>query len=262
MGNRDKIVTREAAAKKVAEIKASGKSVGYTSGVFDLLHPGHVQYLEDARAKCDFLVVGVNSDLSVRTLKGPTRPICPEGDRVRVIAGLSSVDMVFIFGEQNNNQNITSLVPSVYFKAGDYDLDKLSSKPLIEAAGGRVELIPFLSGRSSSGIIEKIAHLSDPAFAAESVIAPPAAMPAVFMDRDGTINVLREYLSDVNLFELIPGVIEGMKLLQEAGFRLVVTTNQPGVGLGYFTREDVYRINSRFLSMVTREGIRIDKIYF
>lgn len=261
MGNQEKIVTREEAARRVSELKAAGKVVGYTSGVFDILHPGHVQYLEDARARCDFLVVGINSDLSVRTLKGPTRPICGENDRARVIAGLASVDLVFIFGEQNNNENIKALLPSVYLKAGDYSAEKLSSAPLVEAAGGRVELVPFMSGRSSTSIIEKIAHLADPAFAPETVVSPPEPAPAVFMDRDGTINVLHEYMSEVEKFELLPGVVEAMKVMQAAGYRLVVITNQPGAGLGYFTREDIYRINSRFLSLVVREGVKIDKIY-
>ena len=257
-----KLVSRESAAASSALLKSSGKVVGYTSGVFDLLHPGHVQYLEDARARCDYLIVGVNADISVRQLKGPKRPICSEYDRAAVIAGLSSVDLVFIFVEQNNNQNIIELAPTIYFKAGDYDKSKLSSAPIVESQGGRVELIPFLAERSSSSIIERIAHLADPIFAAEQLLPTPQLQPAVFLDRDGTINVLKDYLSDPDQLELIPGAIEGLRALQQAGFRLVITTNQPGIGLGYFTREALYRVNSRFLGMMKREKIAIDKLYF
>lgn len=256
------IVTREQAAATVSQWRSEGKVVGYTSGVFDLIHPGHVQYLNDARSRCDYLVVGVNSDLSVRHLKGPTRPICSEQDRAAVIAGLKAVDLVFIFSEQNNNLNITELKPTVYYKAGDYDVSKLSSAPLIESIGGRVELVPFLAERSSSSIIERIAHISDPAFVPEKLVATPEAKPAVFLDRDGTINVLKDYLSDPEQFELLPGVCEALRALQQSGFRLIITTNQPGIGLGYFTREALYRVNSRFLGMMKREGIVIDKLYF
>ena len=262
MEKTSKIVSRDVAAAKSLQLKAAGKLVGYTSGVFDLLHPGHVRYLEDARAQCDFLIVGLNSDLSVRHLKGPTRPICTESDRAVVVAGLTSVDLIFVFGEQNNNLNITQLSPAIYFKAGDYDKTKLSSAPLIESQGGRVELIPFLAERSSSSIIERIAHLADPAFAPEQLMPVPQPQAAVFLDRDGTINVLKDYMSEPDQFELIPGVIEGLRALQGAGFRLVVTTNQPGIGLGYFTREALYRVNSRFLGMMKSEKILIDKIYF
>lgn len=262
MTSRSKIVSREQAALLAAEMRRDGKIIGFTSGVFDILHPGHVQYLEEARARCACLIVGINSDLSVRALKGPLRPVCSENDRAAVIAGLACVDQVFIFGEKNNNQNVIQISPSIYFKAGDYQLDSLSSKPLVEERGGRVELISFLGGKSSSDIIGRIAQMTNPTLAPETVQPMPVAMPAVFMDRDGTINVLCDYLSETAKFELIPGVIEALKKLQAGGYRLIVTTNQPGVGLGYFSREDVYRIHSYFLSQVTKEGIVIDKIYF
>ncbi len=262
MTSKDKITSRADAAKLSEAKRAAGKVVGFTSGVFDLLHPGHVQYLEEARSRCDFLIVGINSDVSVRGLKGALRPICPENDRAAVIAGLASVDHVFIFGEKNNNQNVIDISPSIYFKAGDYQLDTLSSKPLVEERGGRVELVSFLGGRSSTDIIDRISQLTNPVMAPEMVQPAPLPKPAVFLDRDGTINFLRDYLSESSKFELIPGVIEGLKKLQAAGYRLIITTNQPGVGLGYFSREDVYRVHSYFLSLVFKEGIMIDKIYF
>ena len=262
MNTNSKIVDRAEAIAQVKALRAAGKVVGYTSGHFDLVHPGHVQYLEDARARCDFLVVGINSDASIRNLKGPGRPVNEEWDRQRVIAGLASVDLVFVFSEPNNNRNIELLIPSVYYKAGDYDLSRLSSKPLIEAQGGRVELIPLLAGRSSTSIFKKIEHVAHPSFAVETAVPSLSQAPAVFVDRDGTINELRDYLSDVSQFSIIPGALEGLKTLQNAGFRIVVTTNQPGIGLGYFTREDMYRIHSRMLQSASALGLLIDKIYF
>ena len=116
-----KIVTRDEIVSLVKEAKAKTKGllVGYTSGVFDLMHPGHVQYLEDAKKHCDLLIVGVNSDASVKKYKSAVRPIVPAEARMKVLAGLTSVDLIFQFDEVNNNHNIEFIKPDIYLKAGD-----------------------------------------------------------------------------------------------------------------------------------------------
>ncbi len=237
--------------------------MGFTSGVFDILHRGHVEYLEKAKSLCDILIVGINSDQSVRANKGELRPIIGESDRARVVAGISAVDHVFIFSEQNNNSNVTLLEPDVYIKAGDYSTDKLSSAALVEARGGRVEIVPFVEGNSSSSIIEKISSvaLAGPYTAAPTTIVKPGGK-AAFIDRDGTINEEIEYLCDPEKFKFTSGAIEGMKALVSAGYQIIVVTNQPGIGLGYYSRADLFRVNARLLKAAGDAGIPIRKIYY
>ncbi len=256
---KEKIVTRDEAATLRAAYRAQGKRVGFTSGVFDILHPGHVAYLEHAKSLVDVLIVGLNSDSSVRANKGSSRPINSEQERAQVVAGLASVDHVFIFSELNNNTNVELVTPDLYIKAGDYSPEKLSSKPLVESYGGQVALVPFVDGRSTTGVIEKIqtalVSQEGPAISYEE-------RPAVFLDRDGTINEHIEYLSDPHRFAPIPGAFAAIKKLQAMGYRTVIITNQPGIGLGYFSKEDLYAVNREMMRLASAEGCSFDKIYF
>jgi D-beta-D-heptose 7-phosphate kinase/D-beta-D-heptose 1-phosphate adenosyltransferase len=128
----------------------------FTNGCFDLLHPGHVTYLERARALGDALVVGVNSDASVARLKGPSRPLVPEAARLRVLAGLEAIDALCLFDEDTPAELIGALLPDVLVKGGDYAPAAIVGRTAVEAAGGRVEVIPFLPGYSTTAIIERI----------------------------------------------------------------------------------------------------------
>ena len=133
----------------------SGRLV-FTNGVFDLLHPGHVEYLEAARALGDHLVVGVNTDRSARGLaKGPGRPIANEQARTRVLAGLAAVDAVVLFDQPTPIELIRALTPAVLVKGGDYTRDTIVGADLVEAAGGRVVTIPLVPGHSTSALVEK-----------------------------------------------------------------------------------------------------------
>lgn len=132
----------------------------FTNGVFDLLHRGHTAYLAEARGLGDVLVVGVNSDASAQRLaKGPGRPINSEADRASLVAALESVDAVCVFDEDTPQALITELLPDVLVKGSDYDLDGVVGRVEVEDAGGRVELIPFLDGYSSTGLIDRIRGL-------------------------------------------------------------------------------------------------------
>jgi D-beta-D-heptose 7-phosphate kinase/D-beta-D-heptose 1-phosphate adenosyltransferase len=128
----------------------------FTNGCFDLLHPGHVQYLADARALGDFLVVGLNSDASVARLKGPSRPLQDEAARAAVLLGLRSVDAVVRFDEDTPLELIRALQPDVLVKGGDYTPETVVGRELVEARGGRLVLIPFLPGHSTSLIEARI----------------------------------------------------------------------------------------------------------
>lgn len=128
----------------------------FTNGVFDLLHRGHVDYLWRARALGDALVVGVNTDASVRRLKGPGRPLTPEQDRSYLLAGLGCVDAVTLFDEDTPADLIRALVPDVLVKGGDYGPDEVVGRDTVEAAGGRLVLLPLVEGRSTTAILQKI----------------------------------------------------------------------------------------------------------
>lgn len=128
----------------------------FTNGCFDLLHRGHVEYLERARALGDVLVVGVNSDDSVRRLKGEGRPVVPEGDRAAVLSALRSVDAVTLFDEDTPLELIAALLPNVLVKGGDYSLDDIVGREVIEEAGGEVRVIPFVEGFSSTRTLDRL----------------------------------------------------------------------------------------------------------
>ena len=138
-------------------LREAGQQVVFTNGCFDILHAGHVRYLQKARAQGDCLVLGLNSDASVRGLKGPTRPINSELDRAEVAGALKAVDYVVIFGEQTAENLIAKVRPAVYVKGGDYTLDTLPEAKIVQSYGGRVHFVKMVEGRSTTNVIKKIA---------------------------------------------------------------------------------------------------------
>jgi len=135
---------------------AAGKRLVFTNGVFDLLHVGHVRYLAQARALGDALVVAINSDRTVRELKGPDRPIFDQAERAEIVAALRPVDYVTIFDDVSPRTLLAKLLPDVLVKGGDYQLDQIHGREEVEAAGGKVISLPFVEGASTSGLIERI----------------------------------------------------------------------------------------------------------
>ena len=140
----------------LAKWRGAGERIVFTNGVFDLLHRGHVEYLEDARALGDRLVVGVNSDASVRRLKGPSRPLIPEDERAELLAALESVDLVAIFGDDTPLTLIEEVAPDVLAKGGDWALDQIVGREFVEARGGSVVSVRLREGRSTTTIVERI----------------------------------------------------------------------------------------------------------
>jgi D-glycero-beta-D-manno-heptose 1-phosphate adenylyltransferase len=249
---------RDAAKEMISSWQKEGLKVGFTSGVFDLLHLGHLDYLQKAKAFCDRLVVAINSDSSVRQNKGPSRPMVHEKERSGLIAGLKPVDAIFIFDELNNNLNIETLRPDVYIKAGDYDISRLSSAPLVQSYGGEVKLIPVVSDTSSSDLIEKIQSRC-PVYTKTDERSP---RPAIFLDRDGVINTDEGYLHQPEKFKLAEGALEGLELLSRCDVSVIIVTNQAGIGLGYFKHEDFYQVNRAMFKACAPSGIRFDRIYY
>ena len=152
-----KVVSRGAAARWVKKRQAQGQKVVFTNGCFDLLHPGHVAYLEQARSQGEALIVGVNTDDSVRRLdKGAGRPVTPETDRARVLAALTCVDRVVLFDEDTPLELITALQPDVLVKGGDYQLSEIVGREVVEARGGQVLALPFVPGYSTTELLARI----------------------------------------------------------------------------------------------------------
>jgi D-glycero-beta-D-manno-heptose 1-phosphate adenylyltransferase len=154
-----KILDLKALIRERALLREKGQTLVFTNGCFDLLHPGHVRYLAQARALGDALLVAVNSDRSVQILKGQGRPILNENERVEVIAALRVVDYVTVFDEETPHSLIIELRPDVLVKGGDWPLDDIVGREEVEAAGGKVLSLPFLEGSSTTEIIERIKRL-------------------------------------------------------------------------------------------------------
>lgn len=173
MDTRQKIRTPEELFAILQRRQAAGERAVFTNGCFDLLHLGHVRYLQDARSLGDFLVLGLNSDESTRLLKGPGRPLVPEMERAEILAALTSLDYITIFSEPTANELVGLLRPAIYVKGGDYamtqagqagraatpDVSRLPEAAIVQAYGGEVRLIPYLPHHSTSELIAKVKAL-------------------------------------------------------------------------------------------------------
>ena len=150
------ILTLEQAILRFGRLKRNGRVVVFTNGCFELLHPGHIRILEQARALGDTLVVGLNSDDSVRQLKGKGRPVWPEQERAEVLAAMECLDAVVIFDAPTPHEVIARLLPDVLVKGDDWPLDQIVGREEVEAAGGKVVSIPVVAGYSTTAILQKI----------------------------------------------------------------------------------------------------------
>ena len=161
MNFREKIIPRDQLPERRATLRVRGKKLVVTNGCFDLLHLGHVTYLETARNLGDALLVGLNGDESVRQLKGEGRPVTTENDRAAVLAALECVDGVCIFAERTATRFLAAAQPDIYVKGGDYTLETVNQdeRRAVEQAGGRIVIIPFVPGKSTTALLEKIARL-------------------------------------------------------------------------------------------------------
>jgi len=151
-----KIVTLEEFLKKNTNLRQAGKRVVFTNGCFDLLHIGHVRYLQHAKSEGDILVIGLNSDRSVRTIKGPKRPVIAERQRAEVLASIGFVDYVILFDEPDPHRLIAAIAPDVLVKGADWAEDQIAGADLVKAGGGKVVRVPLVPDVSTSRIIEDI----------------------------------------------------------------------------------------------------------
>jgi len=151
-----KIKSAETLRRVRARLRREGKTVVFTNGCFDLLHRGHIRLFRKAKSLGDILIVGLNTDASVRRLKGPSRPILPLRERQEVLAAVSDIDYLTSFSEETPRRTIAALLPDVLVKGGDWGSDRVVGRAEVEAAGGRVVIVPYLKGYSSSSIIGKV----------------------------------------------------------------------------------------------------------
>jgi len=157
----DRIKTPDELAEIIEKEKTAGKKVVFTNGVFDFVHPGHMEYMEKARALGDMMVVALNSDASVKRIKGPSRPINSELDRAFILAATRCIDYVCIFEEDDPSNIIAKLKPSIHTKGGDYDPEKMPETKVVRENGGEVIIIPLKDGYSNSKQFKKIKELRE-----------------------------------------------------------------------------------------------------
>lgn len=240
--------------------RASGRRIGFTCGAFDLLHAGHVDYLEQARGLCDTLIVAVNSDASIQQYKSPLRPINPQQQRLRVVGALRSVDAVTLLDHPRPLPLIELIKPDFYIKGGDYAASNLRSAKVLEAWGGQAVVIKVRFDSSTTQTLERCALL---AVHAEPEQPPqPTTRGIVLLDRDGTLVKSVPFLHEPERMELVPGAAEALVRLQAQGLRLAIVTNQQGIGLGYFSTDDFIAVNQAVLRQLAGHGVKISKIYY
>jgi rfaE bifunctional protein nucleotidyltransferase chain/domain len=155
-----KVLSRQELAQQAVILRAAGKQIAATNGCFDLLHVGHVRYLQAARQLADVLVVGINSDASVCSLKGPGRPIVPENERAEIIASLSCVDYVNIFPETTAVEFLRTVRPAIYTKGGDWQAGEMAESSVVEDLGGQVKILNLVAQHSTTDLITKIRAIS------------------------------------------------------------------------------------------------------
>lgn len=253
----DKVCAR---ADLPARLAALPRPLVFTNGVFDVLHRGHVNYLHQAAALGGSLIVAVNSDSSARMLgKGPDRPLNKAEDRAAVLAGLASVALVTFFDERTPVELIKEIRPDLYVKGGDYDMETLEETRVVRSWGGNALAIPFVDGYSTTALVKRI-RAGDGAGddADTSAVAP---RKAAFLDRDGVINLDRAYVSRWEDFEFVPGAIDAMRRLKQAGYALVVVTNQSGIARGYYSEAQYQALTAAMQQALADAGVVVDAVY-
>ncbi len=152
----NKIKTLDELRNIISNLKKEGKKVVFTNGCFDLLHVGHIKYLQKAKTYGDILVVAINSDESIKAIKGDTRPLMPQEDRAYILSALSCIDYVLIFEEPDPVRVISELIPDVLIKGGDYQVNEIKGREIVTSVGGKVLTIPEVKGKSTTNLIQTI----------------------------------------------------------------------------------------------------------
>lgn len=246
----EKLKSRAQLAAISRTMKNQKQKLVTVNGSFDLLHPGHLQLLKKARAKGDRLAVLLNSDRSIRAYKGSRRPILGQSARAALLAALNCVDYVCLFDEINPKSILSAIRPAIHANGSDWGKNCVE-RATVEAYGGRIAVIKLQPGYSTSNLLNKIL----------AVYGSPQPR-AVFLDRDGTINLNKQgYIHKIEDFEFVPGVITALQRLSKSEYRIIVITNQSGIGRGYFRKSHTVKLHNHMKRELARRGIRLDAIY-
>ncbi len=246
----NKVKSQEEIIEIVKTAKSFGKKVVAFSGSFDLLHFGHIEVIKEAKNQGDILILLLNSDLSIKSYKGPSRPIIPQEQRSQMLAALEAVDFVVIFDEINPKKILGDIKPNIYCNGSDWG-ENCIEREVVEKNGGKIYVLKWQNGFSTTELIEKIIKTNN---------AP--VIRAVFLDRDGTININEpEYTHKIEDFKFIDGAIEALQKLSQTNYKIFVVTNQSGIARGYYTEKDYEILTNWFLDFCSKNNIRIDGVY-
>ncbi|MBU6214519.1 HAD-IIIA family hydrolase [Patescibacteria group bacterium] len=245
----DKIVSLSRLEALLAQDRKSGETIVACSGSFDLLTAKHALLLERFKQEGDRLVVLLNSDRSIRSYKGPRRPIVLEEERAFLLASLGCVDYVCLFDEINPLAVLEKLKPNVYANGGDWGTGFLE-RDVVRGYGGRIYVAKRQTMTSTSDIVSRVQSLRD-----------TPDVRAVFLDRDGVVIKDKRYLHRVEEVELMPGIISTLRRLQRLGYLLIIATNQSGIGRKLFTRTATDRVNSYLQTLLKKHGIILSDIF-
>lgn len=247
----DKIKSEKSLLSIVRDLKANGKKIVTYNGSFDLLHSGHIKAIFEAKSEGDILVILLNSDKSVASYKSSKRPIVDENGRAEILAAISAVDYVCLFDDINPKRILSKIKPDVHANGADWGRDCLE-RDVVERNGGRIHILKWTTGRSTSNLIKKIL---------ESYKSP--LKRAVFIDRDGTINDngAEGYIHKKNDFKFLPKVVTALKKLSKTDYKIIIITNQSGIGRGFYTEADMTALHRHMMRELKKFGVRVDAIY-
>lgn len=244
-----KLITISELCERLASIRDSRKVVA-CSGSFDVVHAGHAMMLEEARAQGDVLVVFLNTDESIGLYKGPSRPAIPFRDRAAILASMVAVDYVIPLEELTPLSLIEQLKPDIYFNGADWG-DRSVERTLVESYGGSLRVASaHVRVSSSSDLIRTIKDRAD-----------VPTVRGIFLDRDGVLIKDRGYVHTPDEVELMPGVIEGLRLLRDAGWQFYVVTNQSGIGRGMYSTEAMEKTHAHIRELLAKSDITIKSFY-
>lgn len=248
---KEKIKNQKKIIQVVKNLKKKGKKIVTFSGSFDILHSGHIKALEEAKKQGDILIILLNSDKSIRGYKGPLHPVNSQKDRAQLLSALEMVDYILQFDELTPNKILSEIRPDIHCNGSDWGKDCIE-KEIVEKEGGKIYVLKWNKGFSTTKLVKKIlASYSKP------------EIKAVFLDRDGTINLNQpEYLHKIEDFKFAPFVISALQKLSKSNYKIIVLTNQSGIGRGYFKKVDLKKLHQWMIKESKKKKIRIDKIYY
>ncbi len=237
--------------KIVEELKKKDKQIVTYNGGFDLIHTGHIHSIEEAKNQGDILIILLNSNISIKKYKGPSRPIFHETERAQILAALECVDYVTIFDEINPKEILNKIKPIVHCNGSDWGRNCIE-REVVESNGGKIHVLKWVKGKSTTNILNKIRESYD-----------QPAKRAIFLDRDGTINENKNgYIHKIKNFNFTPNSIKALKLLSLTNYKLFIISNQSGIGRGYYTEKDFHLLNNWMLDKFKKDNITINKVYY